>query len=117
MTPEQRDIIRAKEPELVSDIIPTDILSWFICLTDDDKEVITADERNSGPTKAAKTLLDRLRRRPHSFGQLVCALRENNLRHLAELLDPNNEGILLVKLVRSRPPITSFIHKLTFPLN
>ena len=91
MTPEQRTIIRENEPALVADIIPTDILSWFLCLTDDDKDIITADERNSGPTRAARTLLDRLQRRPNSFGQLVRALRENCLNHLAELLDPNNE--------------------------
>jgi hypothetical protein len=100
MTPEQREIIRVNEPALVSDIIPTDILSWLVCLTSDDKEVITADERNIGPTKAARTLLDRLKRRPDAFGQLVCALRENMLRHLAELLDPNNEGILPMILVQ-----------------
>ncbi len=92
MTPEQRDIIRVNEPALVSDIIPTDLLSWFLCLTDDDKEVITSDERNNGPTKAARTLFDRLKRRSNAFEQLVRALRENNLKHLAELLDPNNEG-------------------------
>ena len=94
MTPEQRVVIKVNEPALVSDIIPSDILSWLMCLTDNDKDVITAEERNSGPTKAATKLLNLLQRRPNSFEQLVCALRENCLQHLAKLLDPNNEGTI-----------------------
>ena len=94
MTPEQRDTIRINEPQLVRDIMPTDLLCWLACLTDEDKEAIMAEERNNGPTRAARILLDRLKRRSNSFGQLVRALRENTLGHLAALLDPNNEGIL-----------------------
>lgn len=98
MTPEERDIIRVNEPKLVQDIMPTDLLCWLLCLTDEDQEVIMAEERNYGSTRAARTLLDRLKRRHNSFGQLVRALRENTLGHLASLLDPNNEGII-IKLV------------------
>ena len=96
MTPEERDIIRVNEPRLVQDIMPTDLLCWLLCLTDEDQEVIRAEERNYGSTRAARTLLDRLKRRQNSFGQLVRALRENMLGHLASLLDPNNEGIITV---------------------
>lgn len=95
MTPEQKGIIRINEPQLVRDIMPTDLLCWLACLTDEDQEVIMAEERNYGPTRAARILLDRLKRRSNSFGQLVRALRENTLGHLAALLDPNNEGILI----------------------
>lgn len=95
MTPEQRNILRINEPKLVSGIIPSDILSWIMCLTDEDNEVIMAEERNYGYSRAARLLLDRLKRRgAEAFGQLVNALRVNGLEHLALLIDPNNEGIV-----------------------
>ncbi|XP_046850334.1 uncharacterized protein LOC124443838 isoform X2 [Xenia sp. Carnegie-2017] len=79
----------------IYDIIPSDILSWMMCLTDEDNEVIMAEERNYGYSRAARLLLDRLKRRgAEAFGQLVNALRENGLEHLALLIDPNNEVIL-----------------------
>ena len=93
MTPEQREIIQSNEPQLVHDIIPTDLLLYLPCLTYDDREVITVEERNQGGIKAASVLLDRLRRRGNgAFEQLVRALRDNSLRHLALLLDPHNKG-------------------------
>ncbi|XP_028417296.1 uncharacterized protein LOC114541695 [Dendronephthya gigantea] len=91
MKPEEKDLIRRNEPELVKDIIPSSLLSWLLCLTNEDKEVITAEERNYGPIKASITLLDRLKRRDEAFQQLVVALRKNMLGHLALLLDPDNK--------------------------
>ena len=89
MAPEEREKIRMHELCLVKDIIPTDLLPWLPCLTGEDKEVILAEERQYGPTKAARVFLDRLRRRCNSFAQLVQALRENKLQHLALILDPD----------------------------
>ena len=92
MRPEEKHLIRVNEPKLVQGIIPSSLLSSLLCLTNEDKEVIRADERNYGPTAAATTLLERLQRRDKAFEQLVVALRRNMLEHLALLLDPNNEG-------------------------
>lgn len=93
MTPEERDTIRQNERDLVQDIIPTDLLHYLPCLTYEDREVIMAEERQRGPTSAARIFLDRLRRRSNSYVQFVRALRDNKLYHLASLLDPGNAGV------------------------
>ncbi|XP_013403698.1 uncharacterized protein LOC106168967 [Lingula anatina] len=75
--------------ELVDKVDPAQLMPYLSCLTKQDREAITGDERhNGGRSIAAMTLLDRLQRRDEWFPQFISALRETGQLKLARKLDP-----------------------------
>lgn len=93
MNREERNIIDRYNPQLVDDIIPVDMLPYLPCLAPCDKEKIKCEETNYGARRATMELLSRLRRRHDSFPEFIFALRATGCGHLAELLDPQEQGM------------------------
>ena len=92
MNREQRNLIERFGPQIIEDVIPVDMLPYLLCLTHGDKEVIAHEETRFGPMRAAQELLSRLRRRPDGFEQFLQALNATGCAHLADLLDPREQG-------------------------
>lgn len=88
MNSAEREIIDHYFPEITRDAIPVDMLPYLPCLTQSDKEIITREETNKGPIRAATELLFRVRRRRGAFRELVFALRASGCGHIADLLHP-----------------------------
>ena len=92
MERQQRELIYRNLSHLVDDVIPVDMLPFLSCLKSNDKEQIRCEETNYGPMRATQKLVERLVRRPNAFYEFIRALRETGCEHLAELLDPQEEG-------------------------
>ena len=92
MNREQRNLIDQFCPQIIQDVIPVDMLPYLLCLTHSDKEAIAHEETRFGPMRAAQELLSRLRRRPDGFEQFIQALTATGCAHLADLLDPREQG-------------------------
>lgn len=97
MNSAEREIIDQYSPEITQDAIPVDMLPYLPCLTQSDKEIITREETNKGPFRAAMELLSRVRRRRGAFRELVFALRASGCGHIADLLHPVEQGMYSYK--------------------
>ena len=89
----EREKIDQFSPQIAEDAIPVDLLPYLPCLTQSDREIIKCEEANSGPMRATVELLSRLRRRAGAFQEFVDALRLCGCGHLADLLDPREQGM------------------------
>ena len=78
---------------------PVELLPDLSCLTKVDKEKIIAESDREGPTIANYTLVDRLGKREHGFLQFVKALKANGLYQVALLLDPEDTGKPVYRMV------------------
>ena len=85
---------------------PVELLPDLSCLTKVDKEKIIAESDREGPTIANYTLVDRLGKREHGFLQFVKALKANGLYQVALLLDPEDTGKPVYRMVQCR----RFVH-------
>ena len=99
MNREEREKIDQFSPQIAEDAIPVDMLPYLPCLTQGDKEIIKCEEMNSGPMRATLELLSRLRRRAGAFQEFVEALRLSGCGHLADLLDPREQGMCRVTCI------------------
>jgi hypothetical protein len=94
MLDSERLIIKQFAVDLKSDVIPSDVLPYLLCLTDDDCEQIQFKQDREGPRAAVPTLLDRLKKRPGAFEQFLNALEETGCRHLKTSLENAVKGEL-----------------------
>lgn len=84
---QHKELLDYFAPDLVENIIPGDLLpSLYCCLTKQDCEKISCDERNLGYIRAAQTLLGILKKRPHGFYEFIKALKRHGLSYLADKL-------------------------------
>ena len=93
MERKEKEIIDRYYGQIGEDAIPVDMLPYLPCLTPSDKEIIKCEETNGGPRRATHELLSRLRRRAGAFQEFVEALRLSGCGHLADLLDPREQGM------------------------
>ena len=93
MERDEKEIIDRYCGQICEDAIPVDMLPYLPCLTQSDKEKIKCEETNSGPRQATVKLLWHLRRRAGAFQEFVEALRLSGCGHLADLLDPREQGM------------------------
>ena len=88
MKPYEKELLDKRLKDIMTDIIPTELLPRLPCLTRFDQEEIQAAQSNHGPVRASMVLIDRLKRRRDGFQQFVQALSECGSQHIALMLDP-----------------------------
>ncbi len=95
----ERRILRQFAVDLKRDVIPTDVLPYLVCLTDDDCEQIQHKQDREGARAAVPVLLDRLKKRlchcEGAFKEFLTALGETGCSHLKTSLENALRGKLL----------------------
>ena len=86
MLKNEREIIDKFTVDLISDVIPIEILPHLICLTEDDREQIERKQDREGSRAAVTTLLSRLKKREGAFKQFLEGLGQTGCRHLQKTL-------------------------------
>ena len=89
MSEVERGILRQFAVELKRDVIPSEVLPYLLCLTEDDCEQIQREEDRKGPRAAVATLLDRVKKRlkQGAFKEFSSALGKTGCSHLQESLE------------------------------